>query len=240
MIFIGKRALHGPWDRLSTTQRLTARGLGIVAGVSVLAAFLGAADRPLGTHRLFNGTASLAGLDVAEEALDPVETEKARHELLRAQGLLDFSARFNVGVELAGLIYDIAIEEGIDPELGFRVVYVESRFNPRAISSAGALGLAQLMPKTARTLGIRNPFHPVENVEGGTKYLREMLDRYGDVRRALAAYNAGPEAVDRYRGIPPYRETRNYVIRVLNYYRAYYNEFSQRARARSRNGRRGE
>jgi soluble lytic murein transglycosylase len=128
----------------------------------------------------------------------------------------------------------------VEPALVKAVIAAESRFESTAVSRAGAQGLMQLMPNTAHTLGIRNSFHPVENVEGGTKYLREMLDRYGDVRRALAAYNAGPEAVDRYGGIPPYRETRNYVIRVLNYYRGYYEEFSQRARARSRNGRRGE
>ncbi len=224
MIFIGKRALHGPWDRLSTTQRLTARGLGIVAGVSVLAAFLGAADRPLGTHRLFNGTASLAGLDVAEEALDPVETEKARHELLRAQGLLDFSARFNVGVELAGLIYDIAIEEGIDPELGFRVVYVESRFNPRAISSAGALGLAQLMPKTARIFnpGLANEdlFDAQINLRIGFRFLRNLLDRYeGEISHALLAYNRGPTRLKQLldKGVDP---RNGYASSVLQGYRA--------------------
>ena len=79
----------------------------------------------------------------------------------------------------------------------------------------------QLMPQTARELGVEDAFEPEQNVSGGTRYLRQMLTRYGDVSRALAAYNAGPEAVDRYRGIPPYQETQAYVDRVLAYYVTY-------------------
>jgi soluble lytic murein transglycosylase len=123
------------------------------------------------------------------------------------------------------LIHEAAIAYSVPPALVKAVIAAESAFNPRAVSRKGAQGLMQLMPQTAATLGVRDPLEPTQNVRGGTNYLRAMIDRYGDLSRALAAYNAGPTAVDHYGGIPPYRETRAYVERVLTYYRSYHGDF---------------
>lgn len=126
-----------------------------------------------------------------------------------------------------GLIGLTAREHAVQPALVKAVIRAESNFDAEAVSRVGAQGLMQLMPRTAAELGVRDPFHPTDNVRGGTAYLRQMLDRYGNVEHALAAYNAGPTAVDRYGGIPPYRETRAYVRRVLAYYRQYHGDFSR-------------
>jgi hypothetical protein len=104
----------------------------------------------------------------------------------------------------------------IDPELIMILIRAESAFHANAISPKGAQGLMQLMPQTASQLGVQNALDPVANVEGGTRYLRQLLDRYGnDLIKALAAYNAGPERVDQYRGVPPYAETRAYVAKII-------------------------
>jgi soluble lytic murein transglycosylase-like protein len=120
-----------------------------------------------------------------------------------------------------GSLYDSLIEEhagnhGLSPDLVRAVIQVESAFNPRAVSPKGAIGLMQLMPGTAAEFGVVDPFDPADNIRGGVQYLRQLLDRYDNqVELALAAYNAGPGAVDKYGGrVPPYRETRDYVRRI--------------------------
>ena len=123
------------------------------------------------------------------------------------------------------LIARTAKSFGVDPALVKAVVAAESNFQVEAVSHAGAQGLMQLMPGTAEEMGVRAPLKAGDNLKGGVQYLKAMLDRYGDVERALAAYNAGPGAVDRHGGIPPYRETQAYVKRVLNYYRGYQHHF---------------
>ena len=121
-----------------------------------------------------------------------------------------------------GIFSEIAHRYNLDPALLKAVAHAESNFSPDAVSQAGAKGIMQLTDATADALGVANIFNPVENIEGGAKYLRAMLDRYhGDVTLALAAYNAGPGAVDRWGGLPPYSETQAYIPRVLNLHRQY-------------------
>lgn len=116
------------------------------------------------------------------------------------------------------LVEQAARKAGLPPELVRSLAWAESAFNPQAVSSKGAIGIMQLMPETAATLSV-NPHDPEQNVAGGVRYLRELLERYdGDVQKALAAYNAGPGAVEKYQGIPPYRETVHYVDRVIRRY----------------------
>jgi len=122
------------------------------------------------------------------------------------------------------MIQFAASEHSLDPALVKAVVHVESAFNPTARSRMGAMGLMQLMPGTARRFGVWNAYAPEQNLKGGTKYLRWLLDRYkGDERKAVAAYNAGEGAVDDYGTVPPYSETQTYVKRVAQMTSAYRN-----------------
>jgi hypothetical protein len=115
----------------------------------------------------------------------------------------------------ANLIRAAAEKHGIDENLIHRIILVESNFNPKAVSRKSALGLMQLLPQTAAQYSVRNVFDPAQNIDGGTRYMKDLLARYhGDLTLALAAYNAGPEMVQRYGGVPPFPETQNYVRRV--------------------------
>src|SRR5580658_5688105 len=121
--------------------------------------------------------------------------------------------------DIDAAIDEAAARHNVDPSLVRSVVKVESNFNPNAVSRKGAMGLMQLMPSTARSLNVSNPFDPQQNVEAGVRHLRKLLDSYGgDVRLSLAAYNAGSKAVSRSAGVPHFRETQNYVRRITDLY----------------------
>jgi hypothetical protein len=122
-------------------------------------------------------------------------------------------------VEIDGHIEDVATQYGVAPKLVAAIVSVESQFNPRAVSRRGAEGLMQLMPQTAAYLDVDDPFDPRANIDGGVRHLKRLMRRFhNNLPLVLAAYNAGEQAVINHRGIPPYRETRQYVVRVLRRY----------------------
>ncbi len=119
------------------------------------------------------------------------------------------------------IVAEIAQKFVIDANLVKAIIMAESNCNPQAVSSKGAQGLMQLMPATAKELNVTKPLDPRENIIGGVKYIKGLLASYGDLRLALAAYNAGPGSVKKYEGIPPYRETINYVKKVIRYYKKF-------------------
>ncbi|HTZ88401.1 MAG TPA: lytic transglycosylase domain-containing protein [Solirubrobacteraceae bacterium] len=128
------------------------------------------------------------------------------------------SAPGGASTQYTPLIEAAAARNGVDPAVLHGLIQQESDFDPNSRSSAGAIGLTQLMPSTASSLGVSDPTDPAQSIEGGARYLGEMLQRFGgNVEDALAAYNAGPGAVQRYGGVPPYTETQQYVSKVLGY-----------------------
>lgn len=131
--------------------------------------------------------------------------------------------------ELERAIRTHAKEHRVSPALVRAVIKAESDFNPDAVSRTGAMGLMQLMPKTASRLDVRDPYDPTDNINGGTRYLRYLLDRFrGNVQLALAAYNAGETRVEQYRALPPYQETREYVAKVMRFYKTFSNTMTIR------------
>lgn len=165
-----------------------------------------------------NKTAAAGGVE--QEKPQRLENGSFATELDKAMSM---ESRGAVGLNISGdtnsLIKEAAARYQVDPRLVAAVAQTESGGNQEAVSPAGAVGVMQLMPETAAGLGV-NPYDMRQNIEGGAKYLRQMMDTFGgDVQKAVAAYNAGPQAVKEYNGIPPYRETQDYVNKVLDIYR---------------------
>ena len=154
--------------------------------------------------RLYLGADPNGYVDVPTSAIDHFEHDSSTTPAARSSQLLP-----DVVNAASGRYH-------LDPDLVNSVIHAESGFNTQAVSRKGAQGLMQLMPQTASRLGVANAFDPAANVEGGTRYLRELLQRYDfDLIKALAAYNAGPQRVDQYHGVPPYFETQAYVARII-------------------------
>jgi len=191
-------------------------------------------DGPSAASRTEAWTPSRSGLvywSVTEHRFKPVPTSgavmrAARSAASEVNTYLDGRAQTHQTLNRAFTAQDIdaaidqaAARHNVDPSLVRSVVKVESNFNPNAVSRKGAMGLMQLMPSTARSLNVSNPFDPQQNVDAGVRHLRRLLDSYGgDVRLSLAAYNAGSGAVARSAGVPRFRETQNYVRRITNLY----------------------
>ncbi len=190
--------------------------------------------------KIFSSRGSFGLADIVEREITRLENPEIAFKNLKNIGTKDFWSIQNrypglspsnisaasAGVEQwDGLISDAAQKFGIDKNLIKAVISQESAGNPYAVSRAGAKGLMQLMDATAGDLGVKRPFSPEENIDGGVRYLKSMLEKFGgDEKLALASYNAGPHAVEKYKGIPPYKETIDYVNSVLRLKELYSNK----------------
>ncbi len=197
---------HRPgWGRLSGTQRLMLHGVGILVAVTFLAGVVGGwSERAIASDDAAAeaGTASVfSQWHFLRQSLDSAtgELELAHLKLERAEAILAYSGRYHIPADLAMEIYDAAVATGLDPELGFRLARVESNFNPRARSTADAFGLVQVRLQTARyykpDVTQEDLYDPATNLRIGFSYLRHLIERYGDLRLALLAYNRGPTRV---------------------------------------------
>jgi Transglycosylase SLT domain len=174
--------------------------------------------------RLYMSGDNSSFVDIPTAEIDHFETlpvevappDTAKVATVSHSGLQASAAKLPASVDLNEVVNAASGTYRLDPDLVNSVIRAESGFNVRAVSPKGAQGLMQLMPQTASQLGVQNAFDPRANVEGGTRYLRELLERYDfDLIKALAAYNAGPERVEQYGGVPPYYETKAYVARIV-------------------------
>ena len=172
--------------------------------------------------RLYTDGGNSSFVDVPTSEIDHFETlpaevvETPKTASIPRSELQAYAEKVGQPVDLNEVVKTASGTYRLDPDLVNSVIRAESGFNTRAVSPKGAQGLMQLMPQTASELGVRNAFDPRANVEGGTRYLRELLERYDfDLIKALAAYNAGPQRVEQYGGVPPYYETKAYVARIV-------------------------
>ncbi len=149
-------------------------------------------------------------------------TSNVREYKLYVKEKTTLSRRFKATDKFDRFISDASAQTGVDSRLLKAMIKAESDFNPRAVSKKGAMGLMQIMPENFKMLDLQNPFDPWQNIRAGARYFQKLYERFnGKLALSLAAYNAGPTAVDRYKRIPPYKETEEYVRRVLRYYRTF-------------------
>jgi soluble lytic murein transglycosylase-like protein len=211
------QGLRKPADLSRSISRLLA---GTVFLVALFAAQTAKADYAVlrsGQRLHITGWQNLGDTVRLDLAGGSVTIPAADLDRIEPEELFGESAQREADVPYSAQIRNAAHTYGLDPALVASVIAVESNFNSRAVSKKSALGLMQLRPETAAQMAVRNAFDPVENIDGGTRYLKQLLDRYDqNLALALAAYNAGPKRVDFYRGIPPLAETRSYINRVIS------------------------
>lgn len=173
----------------------------------------GAEARAKGIYYMVKEDGSLCITDIpTSKRFKPYKFQKSINYIRRA--LVGFKRDKRTVQEVDAIVSGLCRKHGVDKKLVMAVIDVESGFNAGAVSTAGAQGMMQIMPETGRDLDLENPFDPKENIDAGIRYLKQLLDTFPDRRLAVAAYNAGPNAVKKYGGIPPYAETQNYVQKV--------------------------
>jgi len=209
-------------------SQLRRRGVAIAVGVPIACFALGFPIEAMNSAaiedgaRLLFASSPITGKFFPRRAVEPVTIETTKEQF------------FNNEVPYGAIIYREARRNRLSPELVAAVVQAESDFRPRLVSNKSAQGLMQIVPETSRILGCENPFDPAANIAAGSKYLRQLLDRFGDQPTALAAYNAGEGNIERFGGIPPFDETRDYVQRVARHTADYRQRIHNRFRAAAR------